>query len=189
MEPVLIAGLGNPGPEYEQTRHNLGFRVVDLLCERLRCAGRPGKGEYLVAAGRAGDTDVILLRPLTYMNNSGIAVLDAVERFGIPLPRLLVVLDDAAIPLGSIRIRPGGTDGGHHGLASIVYHLQSDEFPRLRCGIGTEGGQQPGSLADFVLSPFDPGERETVTAMILRAADAAMEFATAGIERAMNKFN
>jgi PTH1 family peptidyl-tRNA hydrolase len=189
VDTVLIAGLGNPGAEYEQTRHNLGFRVADRLCDSLGCRWKAGKGDFVYAEARVADARAILLKPLTYMNNSGTAVLDAVERFSVPLPGTLVVLDDAALPLGAIRIRPGGSDGGHHGLSSVIYHLQADEFPRLRCGIGKEGGLQGFSLAEYVLSVFEPGEAETVTAMIARAAEAAAEFAAAGIESAMNKFN
>ena len=189
MEPVLIAGLGNPRPEYERTRHNLGFRVIDRLCGLLGCTLQPGKGDFVYASSRVSGSDVLLLKPLTFMNNSGIAVLDAVERFAVPLSRLLVVLDDAALPLGAIRIRPGGSDGGHHGLSSVIYHLRDDQFARLRCGIGKEGGLPGQSLAEYVLSSFDHEEEDAVAAMIATAAEAATEFAAAGVEQAMNKFN
>lgn len=126
---------------------------------------------------------------MTYMNNSGRAVTDLLERYQVSLDRLLVVVDDLALPLGSIRMRPGGSDGGHNGLYSIIYHLGSDQFPRLRCGIGREGMPSQEMLPEFVLSRFEPDERETVTDMVKRGAGACVEFATAGIERAMNRFN
>lgn len=189
MDPCLIVGLGNPGQEYAGTRHNLGFDVVDLCALKLRYPWRPGKGDYLIAGHSAEEGSVIFAKPLTYMNNSGSAVADLLNHYPVSSLRLLVVVDDLALPLGSIRMRPRGSDGGHNGLHSIIYHLGSDEFPRLRCGIGREEAPSGESLPGFVLSRFEPGERVTVTDMVERAAGACMEFAVAGIERAMNRFN
>lgn len=185
-----IIGLGNPGSEYEGTRHNLGFDVVDALCRRLRVGFRAGKGEYLVAQSSYRGTSLTLVKPLTYMNNSGIAVQDIVERFTEGCESLLVVCDDFQLPFGKIRIRPKGSDGGHNGLYSIIYHLQRHDFPRLRCGIATEAmPKRKTEMAQFVLSPFAKEESSAVADMIDRAADAALTFVHEGIEAAMNRFN
>ena len=189
MDPVLVVGLGNPGSGYERTRHNVGFRVVDRICERFRAPIRPGKGEFEFAQIPGAETDLVVLKPLTFMNNSGIAVKDAMERFGVPLSGLLIVLDDVDLPLGKLRLRPGGSDGGHNGLASVIYHLEADQFSRLRCGVGAGDPPKRTDLAEFVLSPFGSEERESVAAMIDRGADAAVDFARYGIERAMNGCN
>ncbi len=189
MEPCAIVGLGNPGHEYEGSRHNVGFRVVDRLCEKTRSAMRPGRGDYYAARVSAGPADLTLVKPMTYMNNSGLAVEDVIRRMGITLDRLMVVVDDVALPLGTIRIRPRGSDGGHNGLYSIIYQLNSDEFPRLRCGIAGEHVPSAKAMADFVLSPFDGTEQESVSAMIDRAAEACLCFWTDGLSAAMNGFN
>lgn len=189
MDTCLIVGLGNPGREYEGTRHNLGFDVADLCALKLRCSWKPGKGDYLIAAPSGGQGLLTVAKPMTYMNNSGQAVVELLERHPVSPNRLLVVVDDLALPLGSIRMRPRGSDGGHNGLRSIIYHLGSDEFPRLRCGIRREATPSGESSAEFVLSRFEPDERDTVTDMVERAAGACVEFAEAGLERAMNRFN
>jgi len=134
---VCIIGLGNPEKRYEGTRHNLGFEVLDCLAERLRTPFKEGKGEYLLASGEVGDVSVGLVKPLTFMNESGVAVADVAERFEVPLDQLIVVCDDFQLPLGHLRVRQKGSDGGHNGLYSIIYHLQSDLFPRIRCGIAS----------------------------------------------------
>lgn len=189
MEPIAVVGLGNPGTEYEETRHNVGFRVVDALSERWKKPFKPGKGEYLFARTEVDAHEVLLVKPLTYMNNSGNAVVDVLERFSVPLSSLLVVLDDFVLPLGILRLRPDGSDGGHNGLYSIIYQIQGDQFPRLRCGIGDAEAPSRISRAEFVLSQFGPDERGTVRVMIDRAADAVTEFVTAGLASAMNKYN
>ncbi|HCV43966.1 MAG TPA: hypothetical protein DGH68_10820 [Bacteroidetes bacterium] len=123
------------------------------------------------------------------MNNSGSAVDELLEKYGVPLDELVVVVDDIALPLGSIRVRARGSDGGHNGLASIIYQLNTNEFPRIRCGVQQEMMPPKEQMSDFVLSPFETGERETVEAMISKAADAVLEFFVAGIARTMSKFN
>ena len=187
MKSVLVAGLGNPGGAYAETRHNIGFMVLDRLSERLEVQFDRAGRVYSLASGIAGETEILLLRPLTYMNNSGRAVSDLLEARPLPFENVLVVVDDVALPLGTVRIRPGGSDGGHNGLVSVIEHLRSDQFPRLRCGIGEPPPLQ--SMEEFVLSPFDTSEKTVVREMIARAADAVMEFVSSGIAPAMNEFN
>jgi len=184
-----VVGLGNPGAIYRETRHNVGFMVLEERCARWRCVLREGKGEYYRCSVRRDDRDVILLAPTAYMNNSGVAVKDAVEQFGISIEQCLVVADDFALPLGTLRLRRAGSDGGHNGLSSIVYQLGSDTFPRLRCGIGTPDMPAGEETATFVLSPFEKAEQESAAAMIRRAADAVESFVQTGIERTMNFYN
>ncbi len=191
----MIVGLGNVGSEYEATRHNVGFMVVDLLAANARKTFKPGKGEYYFAEMRHSGEDVVLIKPTTFMNNSGIAVKDASQRFGVETTDLLVVYDDFNIPLGKLRLRKGGSDGGHNGMYSIIYNLNDDSFPRLRCGIGT-GEALPAQrsvlkrdMAGFVLSEFEEEELPEVEKMIKNAADAAFVFIGSGIQTAMNRFN
>jgi PTH1 family peptidyl-tRNA hydrolase len=187
---VVIVGLGNPGRTYAHTRHNVGFLVVDALTEKLKCGFRPGKGEFVAATSSFRDNDILLAKPATSMNESGIAIAEMVERYEIALEQLLIVVDDFQIPLGSLRMRPSGSDGGHNGMYSVIYHLQSDSFPRLRCGIGSEEMPHDKSLmADFVLSQFPTKEMPIVDEMVGRAAEACLSFLTDGIEKTMSLFN
>ena len=163
--------------------------VVDELCRRLGVRLRPGRGDFWYAAAGEEDGAIVLVEPVTYMNGSGTAVLEAVQQFALPLSDVVVVVDDFALPLGTLRIRPGGSDGGHNGLASIIYNLQSDQFARVRCGIRKESMPPKELAADFVLSPFDPEEMAAVTSMTGRAADAVEEIHRSGLERAMGLFN
>ncbi len=185
----MIVGLGNVGREYEATRHNVGFMVVDLLASKAKRPFQPGKGEYFLSEFRHAGEDVLLLKPTTFMNNSGAAVKDAVEKFGIDFVDLLVVYDDFNIPLGQLRLRKGGSDGGHNGVYSIIYHLNDDGFPRMRCGIGTEEVVPGRDMADFVLSKFQADESPEVEKMVKDAADAVFVFVNSGIQAAMNRFN
>lgn len=189
MDPILVVGLGNPGTEYEGTRHNIGFEVVHEVARRLKAPWRAGRGDYLIASGVMGDKKLVLAKPMTYMNNNGAAVADLIERFGASIRELLVVSDDLALPLGTIRVRAKGSDGGHNGLWSIIYQLNSDEFARVRCGIHQEAMPPKEKMAEFVLSPFEPGEEVIVKQMVVHAADAVLEFAASGISRTMNRFN
>ena len=189
MDPILVVGLGNPGTEYERTRHNVGFRVIDEMARRLKIHLRAGRGEYLLASRGVGGKEIVLCKPLTYMNNSGVAVSELLEKYQARLDDVLVISDDFALPLGAIRVRASGSDGGHNGLSSIIYHLNSDGFGRVRCGIRREVMPPKERMADFVLSPFEPDEVERVDEMVVRAADAALESAISGISRAMNRFN
>jgi peptidyl-tRNA hydrolase, PTH1 family len=186
----LIVGLGNPGVEYKSTRHNIGFLVVDLLAASCNCEFRPGQGEYWFANCSLKNTEVTLLKPVTSMNNSGFAVKEFVGTYNVPLTNILVVSDDFQLPLGSIRLRPQGSDGGHNGLASIIYHLQSDVFARLRCGIGSANMlQEESTQKDFVLDQFHESELLTVQQMIERAKNACESYIIDGLEQTMNLFN
>lgn len=178
MASVAIIGLGNPGARYSGTRHNLGFMVVEELCARQRVALRPGRGAYYVASFQEHDapTTTYVVMPTTFMNKSGEAAADVLERFSIAPANMLVVVDDFWLPLGRLRFRRNGSDGGHNGLASIIWSLQTDQFPRLRLGIGKDVMPPKPEMADFVLSTFDPDERENVRDMVLRATDAVEQF-------------
>ena len=187
---VCIIGLGNPEKRYEGTRHNLGFEVLDCLAERLRTPFKEGKGEYLLASGEVGDVSVGLVKPLTFMNESGVAVADVAERFEVPLDQLIVVCDDFQLPLGHLRVRQKGSDGGHNGLYSVIYHLQSELFPRIRCGIASPSmPKEKDRMADFVLERFEAAEHPIVREMIGKAADASLVAIQRGLTAAMNEFN
>ncbi|MEN3039119.1 MAG: aminoacyl-tRNA hydrolase [Candidatus Kryptonium sp.] len=184
---IAIFGLGNPGVEYEMTRHNVGFMVVDEIAKRVDVNFKSGKGDYLISSAKYKGNEFLLVKPLTYMNNSGVAVRDVVERFQIGLKDVLVICDDLNLPLGVIRIRQKGSDGGHNGLYSIIYHLKTAEFPRLRCGIGNP--EKMKNMVDFVLSKFDEDEIEKLNEMIKQAVEATFCFISDGILTAMNRFN
>lgn len=181
-----IFGLGNPGSEYEGTRHNIGFSVVETVASKLNVRLRPGRGEYLVARLRAPD-EVLLVKPLTCMNNSGFAFREIVEAYAIPLHDTLTIVDDFELPLGKLRLRKEGSAGTHNGLGSIIWSMGSDQFPRLRCGIGGESKpKEKARTAGFVLSTFDGYELEAVAAMVQRAADVAVIFARESLQKAVN---
>nr|BCX01423.1 MAG: peptidyl-tRNA hydrolase [Bacteroidota bacterium] len=184
---ALVVGLGNPGPEYAGTRHNVGFRVLDELAQRARVRFRAGRGEYLESELELDGQLVRLIKPTTYMNRSGRAVRQALDRYREPLDRLLVVLDDLQLPLGTIRLRPKGSSGGHNGLEDIIAHLRTEAFARLRLGIGAPFPR--GKQADFVLSVFDPEELPLVEVMIQTAAEAVRCWVLEGIQAAMNRYN
>jgi PTH1 family peptidyl-tRNA hydrolase len=180
----LIAGLGNPGPKYKGTRHNVGFDVVDELARRAGVAFESAPAEALIAKWRASDT--LIVKPLTFMNHSGQAIGELLRYFKIELGDLLVVVDEAQLPLGKLRARARGSAGGHNGLKSVIAHV-GDEFARLRLGVGR--GDSARDLADHVLARFDSSEAAEVDRMTGRATDAAETFITSGIEAVMNQFN
>jgi peptidyl-tRNA hydrolase, PTH1 family len=180
----LIAGLGNPGPTYRGTRHNVGFEVVDTLASRASITFESAPGDALMARWRSNDA--LLLKPLTFMNQSGQAISDVLRYFKIDLADLLVIVDEAQLPLGKLRARARGSAGGHNGLKSVIAHL-GDEFARLRLGVGH--GDDRRDLADHVLARFDREEARDAERMIARAADASETFITAGIAAVMNGFN
>lgn len=186
----LVLGLGNPGPKYTDTRHNLGFRVVDTLAGRLGIAVDRSECNSLVGGGRIGGAgEVLLAKPLTYMNRSGHAARCLLERRGLEPPAVLVVFDEVSLPLGRLRLRPSGSPGGHRGMESVIASLRTDEVPRLRLGIAPEGGVPGEEMVDFVLEPFSRDERETAAEMVERAADACLCWLGEGAEAAMNRFN
>ena len=183
----LIVGLGNPGERYKNTRHNLGYRVVDSLAERNKKDFKPGKGEFLFCEIQIKDQKIYLIKPLTFMNLSGVAAVEAMDNLHLGIKNLLAVCDDVDLPLGKIRIREKGTDGGHKGLRSIIYHLNSIEFARLRMGIGDTPERI--DLEEFVLQDFKEEEKEKVDEMVERVASALENTWVNGIEDSMNRFN
>jgi PTH1 family peptidyl-tRNA hydrolase len=185
----LFVGLGNPGREYADTRHNVGFAVVDLLETKLsRSTGwKAGKSEYYVAKGWLGSEEILLVKPTTYMNLSGRAVRDAMQFYKVPLSQVIVIADDIAIPLGALRLRMSGSDGGHNGIGSVIYETGTQEFPRLRLGVGADFPR--GQQARFVLSLFKDDERTEAELMIAKAADGCIAIVEKGVERAMNIVN
>jgi len=184
----LIVGLGNPGAEYEGTRHNIGFAVADALAQRMRATFKPdGRADALVAEGRVRGRPLTLVKPQTYMNRSGTTVKHLLRRFGLEPRDCLVVVDDLNLETGKLRLREKGSAGGHNGVQDIIDQLGTDGFPRLRFGVGSdfERGQQ----VDYVLSPFQPTEQEEVAAALKRATDAVITFVAEGLVPAMNRFN
>ena len=183
----LVVGLGNPGPKYAGTRHNVGFDAVDLVARRhgLEWAAAPRGAEALVANWRMGGA--IVAKPLTFMNLSGAAVVPLLQFYKIEIADLLVVVDEVQLETGRIRIRPSGSAGGHNGLKSIIERLGTDAFPRLRIGVGR--GDTRRNLADHVLARFEADERDLVADAIGRAADAGEAFIADGVADAMNRFN
>ena len=181
----LVVGLGNPGPKYRDTRHNVGFWVVDELASRWHLADAWRERDETLFVKQPGGS--VLVKPLTFMNLSGFAVSKLRQFFQVEPTDILVIVDEVALPLGRLRARARGSAGGHNGLKSVIEQLGTDEFPRLRIGVGR--GDARRDLADHVLSKFDPDERETIQAATLRAADAAEMFISEGIERVMNMFN
>lgn len=185
----LIVGLGNPGREYRETRHNVGFMVADELARRhhLTWAMAPGQVPETFVAKRFGEPAWMLAKPLTYMNRSGEAVAALARYYDIAASDLLVVVDEVALPFTRLRARARGSAGGHNGLKSIIAGLGSTEFPRLRLGVGR--GDARRNLADHVLAKFEKGEAADLEMLISRAADAAEMFAVADIEKVMSTYN
>ncbi|HWK10414.1 MAG TPA: aminoacyl-tRNA hydrolase [Vicinamibacterales bacterium] len=185
----LVVGLGNPGRQYEGTRHNVGFEAVDVLARRHAAAwaAAPRGISALTCRWQGGASGVVLGKPLTFMNRSGEAIVGLLQFYKIEVADLLVVVDEIQLEAGRIRIRPSGSAGGHNGLKSIIQLLGTDAFPRLRIGIGR--GDTRRDLADHVLSRVEPAERPVIEEAVGRAADAADLFVEEGILAAMNRFN
>ncbi len=183
----LIVGLGNPGAKYRHTRHNVGFATLDEIARRSGVEFESAPADAMIAKVRDAAVPVLLAKPLTFMNLSGHAVGDLLRYFRIEIPDLFVLADDVNLPLGRLRARARSSDGGHNGLRSIIAQLGTQEFSRLRIGVGR--GHPERDLADHVLSRFDPAERDAIASAIARAADAAEVFVTDGIAQVMNRFN
>lgn len=183
----LLVGLGNPEPRYDGTRHNIGFAIVDALARALGTSFQAGKGDYLLAKARYAETDVLLQKPTTYMNLSGRAVRHAVHFYKLSLSDVLVICDDLNLPLGAIRLRPKGSDGGQNGLKDIIRELGRDDFARLRFGIGSP--PYKGDAANYVLSPFRPDELPIVEEAISHSVKACLSFIAHGIQLTMTRFN
>ena len=185
----LIVGLGNPGAEYAKTRHNAGFLIVEKLAEQWRANwSNERKFNARIARGESGGKRVLLCEPQTFMNLSGDAVGALVKFYQVPLPNFLVVVDDADLPLGEIRLRPGGGgSGGHHGLDSVAQHLGSREFARLRIGIGRKDGAR--EIVNHVLGKFDADENGLLEKVLARAVGQIECWLNAGLQKAMSQFN
>lgn len=188
---ILIAGLGNPGAQYQHTRHNIGWMVLDELARRHQIPIIKSQLEALTGSGLIGEQKVLLAKPLTFMNLSGRAVAALAKYYQIEIEDILIIGDDLNLDLGRLRLRPGGSDGGHNGLKSIAASLKTTDYARLRCGVGkppTEERQQRGTV-DFVLSKFSPDEAGMLQEEIERAADCVEAFCHHGTATAMNRFN
>ncbi len=180
----MIVGLGNPGPQYARTRHNVGFDVIDLLAERHKVKVNVSRKQALIAELELFGVGVALVKPLTFMNLSGRAVKELAAGYGILTEDILVVTDDLDLSTGVVKMKPKGSSGGHNGHKSIITSLGSDEYPRIKIGIG-----KAGETIDHVLGRFDPDDRALVDRCIERSADGAERWVTDGTERAMNFVN
>ncbi len=181
----IVVGLGNPGKRYSRTRHNIGFMVVEETARRYEIDFKE-KEKHRIGTGSIGGEKVLLIEPLLYMNNSGLAVKDVMGRFNIPPEKLIVIHDDLDMEVGKLRIRRKGSSGGHKGIESIIQNLSSKEFARLKIGIGRQEGVTP---EDYVLSRFRKNEISLIKSTIERASDAVTCIVLDGLEKAMNKFN
>jgi len=185
----LIVGLGNPGREYRDTRHNIGFLVADELARRckIKFSLAPSKVPDVMVAKHYGSWPCLIAKPLTFMNSSGEALTALANYYDVMVSELLVIVDEVALPFGKLRARAKGSAGGHNGLQSIIDHLDTNEFARLRLGVGR--GDTRRDLADHVLSTFEADERVELDSFVTLAADAAELFAVQGIEVVMNRYN
>ncbi|SRR5581483_4718004 len=186
-DTFLLIGLGNPGREYKDNRHNFGFMLIDRLAVRLNARGMKLQSKAIVTDAIYEGRKLILAKPQTYMNLSGHSVQGLANFYKLPLENLLVAHDDLDLPFGTIRLRPGGGPGGQKGVASAIERLGTKDFARLRLGIGRPPGRM--DPAAYVLQDFSKEEMKELSAILDRAADAALEFVINGLDRAMNKFN
>ena len=184
----LVVGLGNPGKEYEKTRHNCGFRALDILADKLGCKVDKGKFQGLYGQVNYNGRKLLLLKPLTYMNLSGRSVLQLSAYFQIPPQRIIVLFDDISLEPGRLRIRADGSAGGHNGIKSIISEVGSQDFPRVKIGVGGKAHPEQ-DLADHVLSTFSASEEKALVSALDRAADAALCIIEKGVSEAANRFN
>ena len=187
-ESWLIVGLGNPGREYEKTRHNCGFRALDILADKLGCKVDKLKFQGLYAQVNYEGKKVFLLKPQTFMNLSGRSVLQLSAYFNIPPQRMIVLFDDISLPPGRLRIRADGSAGGHNGIKSIIQEVGSQAFPRVKIGVGSKPNPEF-DLADWVLSTFSASEEKALAVALENAADAALAIIDQGVPEAANRFN
>ena len=184
----LLVGLGNPGDQYENTRHNVGFMVIDELADRANVPVQKLKYRALTNTATLGGQKVLLMKPITYMNLSGEAVRQAVDIYKVPADHVLVISDDTALAVGRLRIRKGGSAGGHNGLKNIIQQLGTDQFPRVRLGVG-EKPHPDYDLADWVLGRFQGEDKKAIDAAVKKAADAIECILSQGLDKGMNRFN
>ena len=184
----IIAGLGNPGREYDMTRHNIGFEVIDYLADKYNVKVNKLKFKSLFCEIKVGKEKVYLIKPQTFMNLSGEAIREFSAFYKIPVENIIIINDDISLESGKIRLRRKGSAGGHNGLKSIIYQLNSDEFPRIKMGVGAPKHEDY-DLADYVLGRFTKEEIPVLEDAIIRASKAAEEIITRGIDSAMNKFS
>lgn len=182
----IIAGLGNPGKEYSGTRHNVGFDTIDSLADELNINLNKLKFNSLYGETNIKGEKVMLVKPVTYMNRSGLAIAEIVRFYKVPIENLIVIYDDIDIPLGTLRIRPHGSSGTHNGMKSIISLIGSDKFPRIRIGIGRNPDMD---LADYVLQKFSFKEREVINPIIDAAGKGAVEIIENSLDYAMQKYN
>ena len=186
-EMFLIAGLGNPGREYRESRHNFGFMVLDRLAERLNVQFNKEQQKALTASAAYEGRRLLLAKPQTYMYESGRAVVPLLRYYKIPQDHLLVIHDDMDLPFGTLRVRPNGSNGGQKGVGSIITQLGNQDFSRIRCGIGHPPGQM--EVVDFVLNKFGKEDEELLPAVLDKAASCALDFSVQGITWCMNHYN
>ncbi|MCX6168749.1 MAG: aminoacyl-tRNA hydrolase [Ignavibacteriales bacterium] len=183
----VVVGLGNPGTKYELTRHNIGFQILDRFAQKNKLKFISSKKDYVYSEGVMNSSDFFLLKPTSFMNLSGIPVLDFLEEHSVDVENILVLVDDVNLPVGEIRLRKSGSDGGHNGIKSIIYHLQSDSFPRLRFGIGNEF--EKGEMAEFVLDKFIKEELSVINKSIEFAVELIEEFVYGGYKSMLDLYS
>lgn len=188
QESWLIVGLGNPGSKYEKTRHNCGFRALDMLAEKLGCKVDKGKFQGLYGQCGYAGRKLFLLKPQTFMNLSGQSVLQLSSYYRIPPERIIVIFDDISLPPGRLRVRPDGSAGGHNGIKSIIAQLGSQSFPRVKVGVGAKPNPEF-DLADWVLSTFSASEEKALAPALERAAEAALCIIDHGVAESANRYN
>jgi peptidyl-tRNA hydrolase, PTH1 family len=186
----LIVGLGNPGNQYILNRHNIGFAILDYIASSYKRAFQPGKGDWYEIQFINEGIEFYIIKPSTYMNNSGLPVLDFILKYHVELKDVLIVLDDFQLPMGTIRVRNGGSDGGHNGLLSVIYQLSTLDFPRMRVGIGKQDvAITKEDYSHYVLSDFIGKEIDELNLMMTNYHDCVINFIKNGITDTMNKFN
>jgi len=184
----MVVGLGNPGLAYERSRHNIGFRTIDLLCRQKGCRAERLRAKALTGICEFAGERVLLVKPVTYMNLSGLAVRALADDYKIPAERILVIFDDISLPVGKLRVRPSGSAGGHNGVKSLIAALDSQSFPRIKIGVGAKPHPDY-DLADWVLSDFTAQEETLLLSALARALEAAEAVISCGVPEAMNRFN
>lgn len=180
-----IFGLGNPGSQYIKTRHNIGFQIVDYFLQRRKKSFNPGRGDFYFCNMRFSGSDVVFIKPVTFMNRSGQAVVQAMKQFSFSPEDMLVIYDDFNLPFGTFRFRTKGSDGGHNGVGSIIYELQTDVFDRFKFGIG----EIKQDTVSYVLSEFDKEELDKIDILMPKTRDALSCWLKRGIEKTMNLYN